>query len=254
MKAKWSMAVAAGTLVLAVLAVAPVADSAKGLFAANADRVDGIHASKKAKPGALVPLGKNKKFPASVIPTVRGARGPAGATGPAGPAGPAGPQGPRGLQGPKGDIGPSNGYDRWFCSDEYCETAQPPIDIVWTNYDVAPALVKMSGLPAGDYVFTAQATIFRSTAGYASRSVSCAVRVPLVEPVSSGQATATVGKEVGSSEEVTLSITFGADDVPGGAAAGLDCIQSGPPGLNPRLVYADITAIKVGGLSSTVTD
>jgi Collagen triple helix repeat (20 copies) len=115
MKAKWSMAVAAGSLVLAFLAVAPLGDSAKGLFATNSDRVDGIHASKTVKPGVLVPLGKNAKLPASVIPKVKGprgatgARGPQGAKGDAGPTGATGipgPQGPQGEQGAQGEQGP----------------------------------------------------------------------------------------------------------------------------------------------------
>ena len=118
MKAKWSAALGTGALVLVVLAVAPLGGSAKGLFAANSDRVDGIHASKTVQPGVLVPLGRNAKLPASVIPTVRGRPGATGATGAAGPQGPkgdvgatgtpgaVGPQGPQGLQGPEGPQGP----------------------------------------------------------------------------------------------------------------------------------------------------
>jgi hypothetical protein len=115
MTAKWSVAVAAGSLVLAVLAIAPLGDSAKGTFAANSDRVDGIHASKTVKPGVLVPLGRNAKLPASVIPTVQGKPGATGVAGPQGPKGDAGatgatgavgPQGPQGLQGPEGPQGP----------------------------------------------------------------------------------------------------------------------------------------------------
>jgi hypothetical protein len=37
-------------------------------FAANADKVDGIHASKRRRVGRLYPLGRNGQFPASVIP------------------------------------------------------------------------------------------------------------------------------------------------------------------------------------------
>jgi hypothetical protein len=45
-------------------------------FANNSHRVDGIHASRRARAGYLFPLGRNRKFPASVI-----------GTGPAGPPG-----------------------------------------------------------------------------------------------------------------------------------------------------------------------
>jgi hypothetical protein len=54
-------------------------------YAKNAGAVNGIKASKLPKPGRLVPLGPDGKFPASV--------------------GLAGPQGPQGLKGPKGDKG-----------------------------------------------------------------------------------------------------------------------------------------------------
>ena len=73
--------VRAVVFVLAVLALTPVADSAKILFAANADKVDGVHASKTAKAGALLPLGKDAKVPCVVAPKAIGPRGPAGATG-----------------------------------------------------------------------------------------------------------------------------------------------------------------------------
>jgi hypothetical protein len=36
-------------------------------YALNADKVDGIHASKRRRAGRLYPLGRNGKFPASVI-------------------------------------------------------------------------------------------------------------------------------------------------------------------------------------------
>jgi hypothetical protein len=79
------------------------------LFAKNAAKVAGIGASKKPKPGKLVPLGKNGKFPASVLPGVKGPPGAEGARGPAGPVGPQGPAGtvgPRGLKGTTGPAGP----------------------------------------------------------------------------------------------------------------------------------------------------
>jgi hypothetical protein len=65
----------------AVLVAVPLA-----LYAKNSDKVDGIHASRIPRPGYLVPLLPNGKFPGSV-----------GISGPAGPAGPAGPPGVSGL-------------------------------------------------------------------------------------------------------------------------------------------------------------
>jgi collagen triple helix repeat protein len=123
----------AAALLIAVLGATPngVAALTGGavrvaLFAKNAAKVGGIGASKKPKAGKLLALGKNGKFPASVLPGgVRGPAGPEGAQGPAGPAGPqgqqgipgqkgakgsTGPAGPQGSTGPQGPIGPPGGF------------------------------------------------------------------------------------------------------------------------------------------------
>ena len=60
--------------------------------AGNASALNGIKASKQARPGMLVPLGTDGKFPSSV--------------GLVGPAGPAGPKGDRGDRGDTGAVGP----------------------------------------------------------------------------------------------------------------------------------------------------
>jgi hypothetical protein len=102
----------AAALLIAVLGATPTGLAAfKGavkvaLFAKNAGKVGGIAASKKPKAGRLVPLGKNGKFPASVLPATTPSAGPEGARGPAGPAGPQGPQGLQGMKGSKGTTGP----------------------------------------------------------------------------------------------------------------------------------------------------
>jgi collagen triple helix repeat protein len=104
----------AAALVIAVLGATPngfaaVRGVAKvALFARNSGKVGGITASKKPKAGKLLALGKNGKFPASVLPvSARGPAGPEGARGPAGPAGPQGSQGAQGLKGSKGTTGPA---------------------------------------------------------------------------------------------------------------------------------------------------
>ena len=108
------LVLSAAALLIAVLGATPLGLAARqgvarvALYAKNAGKVGGIAASKKPKPGKLVPLGRNGKFPASVLPD--GVRGPAGPEGPRGPAGPAGPQGamgPRGLTGSRGATGPA---------------------------------------------------------------------------------------------------------------------------------------------------
>ena len=97
-------------LVLAVLAVSSVGQAAHrsvSSFARNAGAVNGIKASRVPKPGRLVPLGRNAKLPAAVLPLRRGERGQPGRPGPVGPQGPAGAQGPPGPAGPPGASGPS---------------------------------------------------------------------------------------------------------------------------------------------------
>src|SRR5437870_1246593 len=83
-------------LLVAMLGTTGVGQAAKEavvpLFAKNAGSVSGIKASKTPKAGELLPLGKNKKFPSSVVPQgPQGLQGLQGVPGPAGPAGPAGP-------------------------------------------------------------------------------------------------------------------------------------------------------------------
>jgi hypothetical protein len=106
-----TVVLAAAALVVAVLSATPngIAGSAVrvALFAKNAAKVGGIAASKKPKAGKLLPLGKDGKFPASVLPfPVQGPQGPAGPEGARGPAGPQGSQGLQGLRGLRGATGP----------------------------------------------------------------------------------------------------------------------------------------------------
>ena len=96
-------------LVLAALTVSSVGQAARrtvSSFAHNAAAVNGIKASRTPKPGRLVPLGRNAKLPAAVLPLRRGERGEPGRPGPAGPQGPVGAHGPAGPAGPPGTAGP----------------------------------------------------------------------------------------------------------------------------------------------------
>jgi hypothetical protein len=105
----------AAALLIAVLGTGPHAIAAitggtvrLALFAKNAGKVGGLGVSKTPKAGKLLPLGKNGKFPASVVPGgVQGPAGPEGARGPAGPIGAQGPQGIQGQKGAKGTTGPA---------------------------------------------------------------------------------------------------------------------------------------------------
>ena len=113
-KTRTLAAPAGAALALAALVASPAGDAARRsivAFAANAGAVNGIKASRAPKPGRLVPLVRNAKLPASIVPTVRGPRGATGAAGPAGPQGPVGAQGPPGATGPAGPGAAKLAYD-----------------------------------------------------------------------------------------------------------------------------------------------
>jgi hypothetical protein len=91
MRERLPLVLSATALVVALLGVTPLGEAAGNavrvaLFAKNAGKVNGIKASRRPKPGQLVPLGPSGQFPESVAP--RGPQGPRGETGPQGPAGP----------------------------------------------------------------------------------------------------------------------------------------------------------------------
>ena len=93
-------------VVAALVAGAPAVAASVVDFArtsGNAQRVDGLNASRTPRAGQLLALNGAKKFPASVLPA--GITGPAGSVGATGPAGPAGPAGGPGAKGDKGDSG-----------------------------------------------------------------------------------------------------------------------------------------------------
>jgi hypothetical protein len=87
----------ATALAVALLGATPLGEAARDIlpiarYAKNAGKVDGFNASRIPRPGYLVPLGPNGRFPQAV-----GQVGPPGPPGPAGPTGPAGAPGPTGL-------------------------------------------------------------------------------------------------------------------------------------------------------------
>ncbi len=70
----------------------------------NADRIDGLHATKRPRRGRLLALDAKGKFPASVLP--KGLDVLAGPTGPIGAPGAQGAPGPTGSKGATGEAGP----------------------------------------------------------------------------------------------------------------------------------------------------
>ena len=77
MKRRFPIILSVTALVIAVAGITPLGEAAREAtqvvrFARNADKVDGIHASKSPKPGRLLALNSARKFPASVMPGLSG--------------------------------------------------------------------------------------------------------------------------------------------------------------------------------------
>jgi hypothetical protein len=116
MRRRVPIALGIAALVVGVLGFTPLVNAASravrvAVYAKNAGKVNGISASRKRKPGQLIALNKNGKFPASVIPDsaigleIEGPQGPPGIQGPKGDTGPQGPKGDAGPAGAQGDPG-----------------------------------------------------------------------------------------------------------------------------------------------------
>jgi hypothetical protein len=104
------------------------------LFAKNAGKLNGLRASKTPRPGRLLPLGKNGKFPAAVVPTLagpKGDRGPQGLKGASGAPGLRGPKGDPGAPGAKGDKGDPGQPGDWGPGGErgYEVVTGSPLDL-----------------------------------------------------------------------------------------------------------------------------
>jgi hypothetical protein len=73
MKRRLPIVLSMTALVVAIAGITPLGEAASDAiprFARNADKVDGIHASRTPKAGRLLALNRNKKFPASVLPAL----------------------------------------------------------------------------------------------------------------------------------------------------------------------------------------
>jgi hypothetical protein len=133
------MLIACAALAIACTGVTPAVAvrALRGIvFANNADKVDGIKASRKPKPGRLLALDKHGKFSTSVFPD--GVRGPRG------------PQGPEGQQGPGGPPGLATAY------------VDTPADTALSRNNGVPTTVgTITNVPPGAYIamFKAEATM-----------------------------------------------------------------------------------------------
>lgn len=132
--------IATFALLVAVSDIGP-ADAARAvkraLFAQNAGSVDGISASRSPRPGQLVALGADGRFPPGVNPP--GPRGPRGPEGPRGQAGPQGVRGPGGLS----NIRLANGAPIFLSQSSAIETQ----------------VTRLDNLPAGSWLLAWSATL-----------------------------------------------------------------------------------------------
>jgi hypothetical protein len=152
-KARTIVVLAGAVLAVTALAATPAGGTAGRsitAFAINAGAVNGIKASRTPKPGRLVPLGRNAKLPTSVVPTQRGARGPAGQQGQPGPQGPAGPHGSIGPQGPPGTAGPG------ASKLNFDAPANTPVATILT---LGGLILRAACSSAGDTTITARSTL-----------------------------------------------------------------------------------------------
>jgi hypothetical protein len=221
------------TLTAVAVALVCAATASAGVF---------IVTSKNIKNGTI----QTVDISAKAKRALRGNRGPRGVQGAPGLPG---PTGPKGDKGDKGDIGPSNARGFEFCSSLFCAgDTHPAIDIAWADYPAAPWIATMDNLAAGSYVFTAHMT-FLGPASSRWR-VTCTLQVPLVtRPAWASGAAATVGDLSEDDSYVTIPITTSVPSsivIPEGASAGLKCIRDEGEGANPKLIYASISAVKVG--------
>jgi len=80
MKGRLPIVLSIAAVLVAVAGITPLGEAARDAlprarYALNSDKVDGIHASRSPKAGRLLALGKNRKFPASVITAPAGFSG-----------------------------------------------------------------------------------------------------------------------------------------------------------------------------------
>ncbi len=78
MKRRLPIVLSVTALVIAIAGTTPLGQAASDAiprFARNADKVDGIHASRTPKAGRLLALNRQRKFPASVLPASSGLSG-----------------------------------------------------------------------------------------------------------------------------------------------------------------------------------
>jgi hypothetical protein len=184
-----------------------------------------------------------------------------GRRGPRGRQGIQGIEGIQGDKGDKGDTGPSNVYGASLCTTGIpgCPASSPPPKELTASTFAETDFFVTVNIPAGAYSAHATVTIVAPPDGDLDPDndpdwrVECMLRAPLTGPGYAGGATATVGAYGGDASETTLPIVF-AGNLPNGGPLGLKCRRgagSGAAGTgssNPKVVYVEVSAIRVGSL------
>jgi hypothetical protein len=188
----------------------------------------------------------------------RGPRGLRGAVGRSGPAGPKGDPGAPGAQGPKGDAGAQGPPGEGVAGHRFIWSAPPSSNIPVTATGTGDVGFPAAGesetvifrftLPAGQYFAGTTIGVFKNSGNV---ELLCYVRV-------SGEAiTAFMRGALGTADGYTRLVTMHSDGVihsTGGELA-LVCIQDAragpPPGENPQVFYATVTATKLTSFTGT---
>ncbi|MCE7894008.1 MAG: hypothetical protein DYH12_30645 [Sorangiineae bacterium PRO1] len=193
----------------------------RALFATNSGAVDGISASRTPKPGQLLALDAEGRFPGSVL---------AGA-------GTAGARGPRGAEGPVGPRGPSS-----LAMDSRAGSQGE----LSSQMNVPKTLAELRGLQAGSYLL--QGSAWFSALYHAGSQVSCGIFVN-GEGVA-GSAT-TVGTAAGFSQIAAIG-TQAAVDRPAAFDVSLRCVvgASITPGQVPVAWDPKLAALRVESLQT----
>jgi hypothetical protein len=156
------------------------------------------------------------------------------ARGPRGKRGPRGPRGRRGFQGPpgeKGEPGLANAYT----------VRSSSITVTGTTREAATPVATLAALPPGQYLISAQVT----ATGSGSARLVCEGKAG----AATGMGKSQIGDGPGEAKTATLAIVFGAP-VPMGGSAQLNCWLEERSAPDPT-VTADVSAIRVGGLTQT---
>ena len=156
------------------------------------------------------------------------------ARGPRGKRGPRGPRGPRGFQGPPGEKGEPGLPDAYTVRSS-------SITVTGTTRETATPIATLAALPPGQYLISAQVT----ATGTGSSRLVCEGKAG----TASGMGKSQIGDGPGEAKTATLAIVFGAP-VPMGGPAQLNCWLEERSAPDPA-VTADMSAVKVGGLTQT---